>query len=337
VNRELNLSAESNLPEVDDLDIHRLAGLLWAGKLWLIFFALFGLAMVVFYLHATYYKFTSAIMVVPTSSSSPSLPGELGGLASLAGISLGNSSEPFQEYFESILSLDVSEQLAADPEILIHVFPDEWDPIRHQWREPVSGFRPAISEIKKLLGVPVLKWSPPDARRLQEHLSRELIIFEIPKKTVLQLSYEHREPAFSAYLLLRLHKAADEHLRKRTLERTRQYIDYLTSRLRIITVAEYRQAIAELLSSQEKLRMVASAEVSYAAEPIGLPITSIAPTSPKPLVIIPAGLFGGSLFGAFVAVARGWRRHSRRRFLNSALQNDGKDDSVIRHSVGPDA
>src|SRR5690606_16351275 len=93
------------------------------------------------------------------------------------------------------------------------------------------------------------------------------------------------------------------------LKRSSGNIAYLTEQLSKATVAEYREAIAQALSEQEKIRMASSSTAPFAAEPFGSAAASPRPTSPQPLLVLIVSIVGGGILGSLLVLGRGFLRY----------------------------
>jgi LPS O-antigen subunit length determinant protein (WzzB/FepE family) len=289
----------ANEPDIKELfaDILRLR--------WRIFVSIaICVLLAVVYLHMAKYKYTATLKIVPTASAGSGLGNKLGGLASLAGVSLpgdlGNAN--FEQYGESLYSLDVAETLANNKTLMHEIFPEQWNAKKESWEQPGGVVSSLAKAVKSLLGVPVQTWTPPGPMQLQDYIVKNVKSGDKPKKSLTILDFSHTDQKFAPVFLLALHEAADNQLRQRALMRSSLYISYLTEKLKTVVVAEHRQALSELLSSQEKMRMVASSTAPYAAEKIGAPVVSMKPSSPKPLVVLPAGIIFGAMLPILLIV-----------------------------------
>ena len=260
------------------------------------------------YLHFATYKYTASYTVSPAQETDDSIGKKLGsmsGLASLAGINLGDSNNTrFTLYVEALHSLHVADALISDPKIAQTIFADEWDSRTKSWRERQSTLSSALRTAGSVLGAPPRSWTPPTADRLKEYLKRQIIIVEDKQSPLVRVEYKHPDREFSIYLLTKINDSADALLRERMLSRTDSYIKYLNSKLLIVSNAEQRAAIAEALGGQERIRMVAMSDRPFAAELFERPSATQQFTSPRPLVVIVVGLLSGMLIGLTYIIVR---------------------------------
>ena len=267
------------------------------------------------YLHAAKYKYTAELKVTPVYQAQQ-LPSGLSGLASLTGLNLPGDKTitPIALYTEALKSRDVAEEVARSKPLMRHIFADDWDSAAGRWHRPEGVGITLIANIKAVLGLPSENWAPPDGADLQRYVGKNVTVFESPRTNITSITVNDVDPTTARQILLALHRAADQHLRSRALVRSTQYIAYLERKLATVTNVEYRQALVEALSQQERLRMMASSSTPYSAEPLGEITSSRRPTTPDPVVILGAALIFGTTAGTlitFVAAANSDRKRRR--------------------------
>lgn len=288
--------------------------IIWSNWKFVAAFSLIGLAAAVAYLNVATYTYSVSFRVTPTELDTGDLKGKFGGLAAAAGISLGGDRaiRPFEIYVESFYSPEVAARLSSSKDLMRGAFPNEWDERTNNWAEPRGPLRASAQFIKSLLGIPVYPWEKPDPARLQEFIKEKVVLVRDPKKSVTTFSIEHRDPKFAVSLLQGLHQAVDSMIRDRALKRANKYIDYLSLQLTNVTLAEHREALASTLGEQERIRMMSSSDLGFAAEPIGAPIISLHPTKPKPLLLLVLGTLAGGFVSIVILMARQvYRVHAR--------------------------
>jgi hypothetical protein len=263
------------------------------------------LLLAVIYLRTADYAYTASFQVVPAPGSNreSSSLGALSTLATLTGATLESIPvTPFRLYLEGIYTRRIATRMAADPELMHHVFADEWDAQAGRWREPTGIGRTLGKAASVLAGQTAQPWTPPDAARLQAWINTNVTVDQTPKTPIVTLSISDPDPAFAANFLTRLHVNTDAWVRDRSLERTRANIAYLNRRLPDVTQADHREAIFATLSDQQQRTMTASNPAPFAAEPFGKANASTQPTSPRQLPILVLALLFGAVAGVMLAL-----------------------------------
>ena len=257
-------------------------------------------------LRSATYTYTAELKVTPTQSSTQSSLQGLSSLASLAGVSMPKDlgATQFILYVEGTTSRSTADALAKQTAIMKGVFKSQWDEAANRFVDRPERFDNWTNRIKKLIGIPIYSWTPPDGAQLQLYLQDRLRITEDRVKPIVTLSYDNEDPVFAVAFLTALNKTVDDQLRQRTLSRVNENIAYLSRQLATITLTEHRDAIIQTLSEQEKTKMMASSDTPFAAEMIGVPSASFRPTKPNPTLIIVASILAGLLLGVVASLVR---------------------------------
>lgn len=286
----------------DEIDIAGLLRFIWSKKLLICVTVAIFLVMAAIYLRIATYTYSVELQVTAAPNSGGdslnSALGSLSGLASIAGINLagGQNATQFELYLEGLHSREVAEAVMKDRSLLPVIFQGEWNQQQQRFQQPRDPLAGVKRVIKYILGVPVRPWQAPNAARMQDYLQTFIKIRRNPKSPVVTIQTNHRDPDFAKRLLSRVHNETDRKLRAMALARSQEYIRYLSQQLEIVQVAEHRLAIAQALSEQEKMRMMTSADIPFAAEPFGEPAASFKPTRPQPVILLAASIFAGGFF-----------------------------------------
>jgi len=291
----------------DDPRLSDLAGKVWRNK-WIVIAATFlGLIGAVFYLRTAPSIYTAELRVTASSSSNGSgSNSRLAGLASLAGLSndSGAAASPFDLYLEALTSREVASALAKDDRVMRVTFAGDWDATRHVWHEPKSLRRTIGRQLKTILGIPIQNWHPPGGAELQAFIKGNLSIERGAKSPVTVIRLDHGDPEFAVYLLKRTNEVADSLIKMETRRRAVDYSQYLSDRLRTVTLAEHREALATALGEQERSAMLASSQLPYAATALEHPAASMGPTKPRASSVLAFGILLGLAAGTLAALAR---------------------------------
>lgn len=258
------------------------------------------------YLHSAQPLYTSELLVSPTNREGSSTANRLSGIAGLAGLSLSAQSQPtFSAYMEGLHSRQLADLLAQDQALMRRIFATSWDEKRGQFVPP-SGFRAQLVKVvKNLLGYPDTGWSAPGGAELHEFLKSRLTITSRDESGFLVLSIRTADPALGREILQKAHTTVDTYIRQQRAASSRAYVDYLSKRLEAVHIADYRQALVDVIAQQEKTLMFASDPNAYAAQAFGPPYSRRRPTSPQPILTLVATLVAGLIVGLGWALVRG--------------------------------
>lgn len=299
-------------PPESSVDIGRLFGIVWGQKLLISVFSALGLVAAIVYLHFTpfLYTVTSQVTALPTAPTGSGMASRLGGLsslASLAGVSLpsGQGTDQFQLYIEGLHARFAADGLSKNDELMKVVFPGEWDEDTHSWRKPIGLVTLVGRVVKPLLGIPSYPYQPPNGARLQPYLLARVNVSTDIRSPIVTITYDSRDPNFGVKFLKALNDVVDTELRHRALSRSAFNIAYLSDKLKTVTIAEQREALAQTLSEQTRSAMMAGSGAPFSVENFGPPSASFMPTQPKPLIILVTGLLAGLAIGVGLAFING--------------------------------
>jgi hypothetical protein len=267
-----------------------------------------GVIVSVAYLHVAPRKYAVQLYITAATPTSKT-PNGLAALSSLAGLDLGSAENPkFREFLAAIKSPVAAEAIIGNQAMVRTIFPREWSVSEGRWREPPSYLRAPGRIVKRMLGIPVVPWAPPDAARVYEYLKDNLKVMPDEKSGIVTLELDSERPRQTEALLVTLNQAIDNWMRAHDLQHATDDIDYLSAELSKATVEELRVALASALSDQEKERALASAPLPYVSDMLGTPTFSKRPAYPKAIPVLLGGVMIGFLVGFFIAA----RKHGRR-------------------------
>lgn len=280
------------------IDVKELIRKFAKRKRFLLFGAIIGSLLGVLYLHFATYTYTVAMKITPVNSQQGVSSGRLGSLASLAGVNLpvGSDSETkFKLYLAGLTSRTTAEALLAEHDLLRQMFPGEWSDDHNAWREPRS-LRTALKKgVANFLGVHAGEYKGPTVSRVEKYLRSVIRIEEGDDNPISRISINVVNPKYGEELLFFLDHTSNSFLQERDRQRAQKYIEYLKDNLDKTSLIEQRNAYASMLLEQEKMLMLASSSLPYAAEILEQPSSSERPTLPNPILILvlttSAGLF----------------------------------------------
>ncbi len=297
---------------LSQLDLVHLLRIFWMRRILIGICIAAALALGVVYLNFAPRTYSIELDVGPVQATGGGIGNKLSGLGDLAaaaGVNIPQDGDSMQYrlYLEGIHSRIVADGLAKRTDIMKQLFANEWDEDSHSWKQPQGGAMTGVMNfVRGAMGSKIVAWEPPNGARVQKYLDNQIALVKDAKSPLAKIVYNATNPEFGVALLQALHDVDDGLLRQKAISRSQQYITYLSERLPSIQNAEHRQAIAEVLSDQEKSMMMASARAAFAAEPFGPPSASYGPTSPRAmtvlLVFFMLGLFAGLVYAFLEAI-----------------------------------
>jgi LPS O-antigen subunit length determinant protein (WzzB/FepE family) len=251
----------------DEIDLRELFGVLWAGSRKIIAITVVFAFVSVIYALSIPNQYKATALLAPAQSDSSDLSGalgQLGGLASLAGVDIGggksNEGQIAQEIMKSwsfkegfIVDKDLAVELCAvqgwskeSNELLIN--DGVYDTENKQWLS------------KNECGVT----GPPSSWVLFEAFSERLVISENKKSGLVSVSIEYYSPQIAKQWLDMYVAAINAHMQQRQVEKVTNNINYLQDQIEKTSITEMREVFYTIIEEQTKNKMVAEASPEYA-------------------------------------------------------------------------
>ncbi len=285
-----NSSAEIDLGEI----LLRLWARRWLLLVFVVVFTSLGIA-AAFLITP---KYSATAVMVPAGadkdgmSSLGSALGQLGGLASLAGVRVDGGDTQTQEALAVLQSREFTEAYIRDNALLPELFASEWDAAGKRWRK-----------------------APPTLARAYKYFNAVRSIEREKDSGLVKLAIVWRDRERGAQWANGLIDRLNAEMRSRAIARSESSLSYLEKELAGTATLETRQAISRLIESQINHRMFAntSHEYSFRVVDRALPADAQDPASPnKPLLVI-GGFLVGLLLGTCYVLAAAALRGIRGR------------------------
>jgi uncharacterized protein involved in exopolysaccharide biosynthesis len=239
-------------------------------------------------------KYQASIVVSPVSDSAGSGLGNLGsmasefnGLASLAGLSLGEGSKR-AESLAVLQSEALTERYIHENNLLPVLFSSKWDPDRRAWRTAEPSKIPTL-------------W------QANQFFKRVRSIATDSKTGLVTLTIEWRDPQVAARWANDLVRLANDYLRTQAIDQSERNIAYLNEQARKTDVLPAQQAIYSLLQTVINKAMIARGSEEYAFKVLDPARAPERPSSPRKVLWTAlgflVGLFGSVLFVILRAAA----------------------------------
>jgi uncharacterized protein involved in exopolysaccharide biosynthesis len=277
--------APNSLPPAydDEIDLWELWDTVWSGK-WLIIAitALFAVSGVAYALLAKPMFQADVVMVPAEKKSLPASLGQLGSLASLAGVSIGGGGdrEPLAVLQSKGFARDFIVQQGIMPDLLKGV-------------EPADG---------KPLDVR-------DALRVFEDLYS---VYDDKKTGLITLSIRWRDPERAASLANAMVKLLNERLRGQALLESSRNVDFLQKEMAATSVVSLQQSMGRVLEGEMQKLMLARGNEQFAFKVIDPATPPKHRFSPKrTLIVLVATLMGGVLSLLVVFLRKAIRERRR--------------------------
>lgn len=292
----------------DEINFKELIQTLWQGKVNIFFFTIFCIFIASIYLQYAERIYLVEYKLKPVGETQQNNAfSSLGGFASLAGVQLpSNSTNDFKIFKELISSVEVSEIILKDKELIKKIYDDEWNSSLNSFSEPSkSKFRAYISDLENILtGNHEMNYIPPNARRLAIYASENILINEDKDTGFLTMKAETSKPDVLLQFISMVIETSDQIMRQRYINFSTEPLVFYKEKLRTARSREHREALAELIGKEEQKLMFASRGKYFIAEPYMNPTISLYPTTPNPALILVLSLILGLFIGSAIILIR---------------------------------
>lgn len=282
----------------DTIDLRALLGKLWEGRWWIVASVVIcaGIAVAIALSMTPIYR--AAVVVVPAnterSGDMNGALGQLGGLASLAGLNIGGAGMETEESLAVLRSREFTEKFIQDNSLMPVLFADRWNDKEQNWRDDAL---------------------PPTPAQAYKYFNKAVRAVIQDKKTGLvtvQIDWKDRQ--FAADWANQLVQRLNAEMRGRAIAHANASVGFLEKELEVTSVVGTRDSINRLIESQIKQRMLANVTQEYAFRIVdrAMPSDKNDPVQPKKRLIAAGGVLIGVLLGIVIVIVMGLLRSGRR-------------------------
>ena len=298
----------------DEIDLRELFGVLWAGSRKIIAItAVFAFVSVIYALSLSD-QYKATVLLAPAHSDSSDLSGalgQLGGLASLAGVDIGggDSSEAqmAQEIMKSwsfidgfIADNDLAVELCAvqdwsqgSNELLIN--DGVYDTENKQWLSSKNE-----CDVR----------GPPSSWVLFQAFSERLVVSENKKSGLVSVSIEYYSPQIAKQWLDMYVAAINAHMQQRQMEKVTNNINYLQAQIEKTSIAEMREVFYTIIAEQTKNKMMTEASPEYAFVAVSPSMVPEVKSQPERAFICIIGTLLGGILSVLLVLVMHYARKS---------------------------
>ena len=292
-------NAQMNDQYDDEIDLRELFMVLWAGKIKIIAItAVFAVASVIYALSVpNQYKATA--LLAPAQSGGGGLPGalgQLGGLASLAGVSIGGGESSEAQIAQEIMkSWSYIEGFIDDNDLAVEL-------------AAVQGWNKGSNELQindSVYDTQNKQWlskneagvtGPPSSWNLFQAFSGRLALSEDKNSGLVSVSIEYYSPQVAKLWVDLYVESINRFMQQRQVDKVTRNIAYLQEQIGKTSIAEMREVFYTIIEEQTKSKMLAEASPDYAFLAVGPSMVPEEKSQPKrSLICILGTLLGGML------------------------------------------
>ena len=296
-------------PYDDEIDLRELFSVVWAGKILIVAItAVFALVSVGYALSlANQYKASAVVSPAQSGGSSlGAMAGQLGGLASLAGINIGSGeSNETQEAMEIMQSWGFMEAFIQTHDLQVPIYAAiGWDKGSNSLKLN-SDLYDATSERWLIEGSAGGEKRAPSSWQLYQSFKSRVAVSQDKTSGLINISVEYYSPQIAKQWVDLFIITINDYMRARKLEQVNRNIEYLTAQIDKTAIADMREVFYQLVEEQTKSKMLAEASPEYAFVTVSRAMVPEQKSQPKrALVCILGTLLGGMLSVLWVLFRR---------------------------------
>jgi uncharacterized protein involved in exopolysaccharide biosynthesis len=290
----------------DEMDFRDLIRIIWRGK-WFIMAvtAVFAVLSVLYSLSlANVYK-SEALLSPATEKSGLNIPGQLGGLAAMAGVNLGGggSTDNTALGLELIKSRDFIGRFVARHNLLVPLMASSsWDRA-----SDALLYDPELYNVQSKTWVREVDLPfKPEPSLLEAHdaFMDNFSISQDKLTKMIKVSLEHYSPELAAQWLSLLIKDINEEIRQRDLREAERSIVYLNKQIDETNIADVKATLFSLVEEQMKTKMLANVRSEYVFKTIDPPVVPEMKAKPMRALIVVASVMLGFMFSCLIVLFR---------------------------------
>ncbi|WP_379865435.1 Wzz/FepE/Etk N-terminal domain-containing protein [Marinobacter sp. M5B] len=289
----------------DEIDLRELFVTLWAGK-WIIILitTLFAAGGVAYALSKPDIYQANALLAPADGENGGRLGGQLGSLASLAGVSIGrdgaNKTVIAKEVLQSrafLTDFIDRHQLAASL-----MATKEWNTQQAKWVYNREIYNPENGEWGK--GDDGKSLKPTSWDLVKKFKGGHLSVVENKDNGMITVSVKSRSPVAAMHWTEWLVKDINERMRAQDIEDAEASIRYLKDKLDETNIAGMQQVFYQLIESETRTVMLANAQQEYVFKTVDPAVVPQEKSEPKRALIAVVATMLGGMLGVFIVFVR---------------------------------
>ncbi|MCH8072957.1 MAG: LPS O-antigen length regulator [Proteobacteria bacterium] len=267
----------------DKISLRQIWRILWRGKRTVIAATtIFALGSIAYALLAKEIYRAEVLLAPAAEQSTPMIGGQLGGLAALAGLSVGEGNDVVS--LAVLQSREFARDFIEQLDLMPIFFEEEWDAEKNRWREddPTKA---------------------PDVRDGVKFFHEEIFEVSEERRTgLVTLAIEWTDPDVAAEWASILVHRLNDRLRERALQEAQTNVAYLQSEMAKATLVTLQESIGRLLEAELPKLMLAKGNEEFAFKIVDPAVPPRERVRPKRALTAIIGTILGGLLGIFIVL-----------------------------------
>lgn len=289
-----------------ETDLKEIFDVVWAAKIPIFAFTVFCALLSIWYALSIPNQYKAVAVLAPAQQQSGGLSnalGQLGGLASLAGVNMGSGGvSEFEIAKEIMQSWSFIDEFINHNQLEVDIYGVHgWDQSSNRPQHIVERY-----DIKKqqwLIKSADGTQRAPTSWELFSTFSDKLSVSESKTTGLVTISIEYYAPQLAKRWLDMYVDAINQHMQLRKMAKVTSNIEYLQAQIEKTSIAEMKEVFYTIIQEQIKNKMLAEASPEYvfvAVNPSMLPEEKSQPK--RALICVVGALIGGILSVLFILV-----------------------------------
>jgi len=306
---DINLTNHNQTQKSDDIKLSHLIEIIWSYKLFIIGFTLIcSLATVVYAIHKPN-EYEAKGIYMPKADDSAGglskLAGQFGGIANLAGVSLGGGGENKTEVAIELLKSRSFLQAFIERHNLTAplMAAEKWDEQNNR-----IIYDPTLYDAENDVWVrepPPGKNAEPTPWEAYEFLKKSIAIEFESKKGIVSISLTYYSPYLAAEWLELLVKDINYFWQQRTINESEKYIEILSKKAQSTQLNELKEIFYNLIAEKTKSSLLAQATDETMFETVGKVVVPEGKSAPSRALLCVVGFVFSGFFACVVALLLG--------------------------------
>lgn len=288
----------------DEIDMRELFAVIWQGK-WIVIAvtAIFTIASVFYVLSLPNIYKSEALLAPAGDQNNVRLPGQLGGLAALAGVNVGSGAavDMTALALEIVKSRDfISRFIQQHIALADLIAADSWDINSNTLIYDSNIYLPETSQWVRDIKPP--RQAEPSMQEAYKAFSDLLQVSQDKTTSMVKISIEHVSPYLAQKWLSLLITELNREMKLRDIEEAEKSIVYLQNQIEQTNIADLKTALFSLIEEQTKTLMLANVRDEYVLKIVDPAIVPEEKAKPARTIIVAAAVIIAVMLSVFAVL-----------------------------------
>lgn len=315
-----NLSSNRNYQN-ENVEFAELCRAIWAGKFIIIIIStIFAFLSIIYALkQPNIYRATTLLVATDEQGGAGGLAkmaGQIGGLASLAGINLGSSTSNKSDLaLEIIKSRLFLETFISEHDLLVPLIAAKgWNQAEDKLIYDTDVYD--VTSKKWIREASFPKTVVPSSWESYEAFRKTLFVSKNKETGMITIAIEHYSPQIAKKWLLLLVQDINKTIREQDKEEAQNSIDFLSGMLKQTEIADMQTIFYQLIEEQTKTIMLAEVSKEYVLKTVDPANTPDNKSKPKRALIVILSTVIGGILSVLIVLVRYFNNKSKQKEVN---------------------